>query len=106
MRRLLDRPTGDLLVILIAATICGSVALGGGAIAVIEILHPESDTTAALGMISDVINTLIGLLAGVLIGRTDVTQMRDELRRDLDAAQAGAKLDAMENEGRKGEQQP
>jgi len=92
VRKLLDRPTGDLLVILIAATICGSVVLGGTTIAIIEIWHPQTDTTAALGMIGDIINTLIGLLAGVLIGRSDVT----EIRQTMDKAIERGKSDVQE----------
>ena len=56
---------------LVAVTICFSVLAAGAAIALIEITSPGADTTQAAAAISDVINTLIGLLAGFLAGRTD-----------------------------------
>lgn len=66
-----SRSTGDLLVMLIAATVCFCVLAAGGAVTVLAFVHPEVNTTAVVGTISDVINTLIGLLAGFLAGRTD-----------------------------------
>jgi len=74
MPGLRDRSTGEILVILIAGTVCFSVMAGGATIGIIEIMHPEADTSSALGTLSDVINTLIGLMAGFLAGRTDTQQ--------------------------------
>jgi hypothetical protein len=74
LERLSERSTGDILIIMIAFTICFAVLAAGAAVALIELVHPEVDTTASVGIISDVINTLIGLLAGFLAGRTDATQ--------------------------------
>lgn len=69
-----NRSTTDLLILLIAFTICFSVLAAGATVAIIEILHPEVDTTIAFKSIQDVINTLIGLLAGFLAGRTEATR--------------------------------
>jgi hypothetical protein len=68
--RIRDRSTTDLLILMIAGTICFSVLAAGATIGVIEIMNPDTDTRAAVGTLSDVINTLIGLLAGFLAGRT------------------------------------
>lgn len=65
------RSTTDLLILMIAGTVCFAVLASGATIAIIEIQHPEVDTTQAQGAVGDVINTLIGLLAGFLAGRTE-----------------------------------
>lgn len=83
------RTTGDILLLLIAGTICGSVILGGATVALVEILHPSTDTSTVIGMIGDVINTLIGLLAGFLAGRTDAIQVRREVEHAVDEAKTG-----------------
>lgn len=74
MSRIRDRSTTDLLILMIAGTICFSVLATGATVSVIEIIDPTVDTSNVVGIISDIINTLIGLLAGFLAGRTDATQ--------------------------------
>jgi hypothetical protein len=76
MAKLTDRPTTDILILLIAGTICFSVISAGAVIALAKLLNPDSDTSTATNIISDTINTLIGLLAGFLAGRTDATQQQ------------------------------
>ncbi len=71
MARLRDRPTTDLLVLMVAGTICASVLFGGLTAGFLLIFRPESDTGKVVVLISDVLNTLIGLLAGFLAGRSD-----------------------------------
>jgi hypothetical protein len=70
MKWLVNRPTGEILVIMIAFTICGGVAVGGVGIIVFMFLNPNSETLAATRLIAGVMNTLIGLLAGFLAGAT------------------------------------
>lgn len=70
VRRLLERPTGEILVLLIAGTICGGVAVGGVGIIIFMFLNPTSEPLAATRLIAGVMNTLIGLLAGFLAGAT------------------------------------
>lgn len=70
-RSLTDRPTTDLLLLMIATTICLAVLIGLCSVVVIAVLNPDADTRAASSAIADVINTLIGLLAGFLAGRTN-----------------------------------
>lgn len=83
--RLRDRSTGDLLVLMIASTVCSIVVMGGLTVVLVEIFHPGTDTTAALRTITGIVNTLIGLLAGFLAGRTgSVLAEDDEKRRKED----------------------
>jgi hypothetical protein len=82
-----DRPTGDLMVLMVATTVCGSVIVGGAAIIVITLVKPSVDITNAARNVADLLNTLIGLLAGFLAGRTDANvtatrKMQEERKRD------------------------
>lgn len=83
MGRLRDRPTGELMVLMVAATVCGSVVVGGGAVILLALVQPTFDTSNAARTIADLLNTLIGLLAGFLAGRTDASlaHQRDDLLR-------------------------
>jgi len=73
-RRFFDRGTTDILILMVPFTICSSVVVGGTAVLISEIVNPDSDTTRAIVLVSETINTLIGLLAGFLAGRTESTQ--------------------------------
>jgi hypothetical protein len=64
------RSTGDVLVLLIASTVCIGVLAGGAALVTIELVHPSTDSTFALKALQDTVNTLLGLVAGFLAGRT------------------------------------
>lgn len=66
---LLDRPTGDLLALLVAATVCVLVVTAGVTVAVVEIAAPEADTSDMVDVLRDVTSALIGLAAGFLAGR-------------------------------------
>ena len=77
--RFRDRPTGDLLVLMIAGTVCFAVLATGAVIFLAEVFKPNVDTSAPARQVADVINTLIGLLAGFLAGRTDAVKARNEL---------------------------
>jgi SNF family Na+-dependent transporter len=86
--RLRERNTSDLLVLLIAGTICFSVAAGVLTVLLLSLFQPDNENAAAVALLSDVINTLIGLLAGFIAGRTDATQ---QIARD--AAERAEKSD-------------
>jgi fructose-specific phosphotransferase system IIC component len=73
-KRLRDRSTGDLLVLMIAGTICFGIIATGAITAVFVFLHPGADVSGPSRLIADVVNTLIGLLAGFLAGRTEAVQ--------------------------------
>lgn len=68
--RFRDRPTGDLLVMIITGTICISVIATGAVTTVFVFINPGADVSGPARLIADVLNTLIGLLAGFLAGRT------------------------------------
>jgi len=76
MARFRDRPAGELMVLMVAATVCGSVVVGGGAIILLAFFQPEFDTSNSARQIADLLNTLIGLLAVFLAGRTDAAATR------------------------------
>lgn len=70
-RKLFERSTGDILVLLVAFTVCASVAGAGIALILVFFLNPDANLAAAWGLVTDSINTLIGLLAGFIAGRTE-----------------------------------
>lgn len=65
---------------MIAGTVCFAVLATGAAIVITRIFSPDTDTSQAARQVADVINTLIGLLAGFLAGRTDAVKARQELK--------------------------
>jgi hypothetical protein len=72
-----DRPTTDLLILLIGGTICAGILLGIVGVVVVEVVNPQSTDLAKLaGNLNDVISTLVGLLAGWLAGRTEKARVR------------------------------
>lgn len=77
-RSLRNRTTGELLVLLVGVTVCGYVVCVGTALILLAFFHPNADATAAFRSITSIINTLVGLLAGFLAGRTDVLLKRDK----------------------------
>jgi flagellar basal body-associated protein FliL len=94
------RSTGDLLVLLIASTICFFVVATGVALAFLAFIHPEQDTSHAAQVVIDVINMLFGLMAGFLAGRTDYLRVREEREMLKDAREQG------ELEGQREAEQP
>jgi hypothetical protein len=70
-KRLLERSTGDILILIVTLTICASVIGAGIAVALRSLLAPEINSAGAWALVSDSINTLIGLLAGFIAGRTE-----------------------------------
>jgi hypothetical protein len=71
MPPLRDRSTGDLLILMLAALIVVSVLISTIGIVIIEIARPDQDTGHAGAVIANIINTLVGLVAGYLAGRTE-----------------------------------
>jgi hypothetical protein len=71
MARFRDRPTSDILVILIASTICAGLILTATVSWVFAFVYPDTaDLAGPARYIADITNTLIGLLAGFLAGTT------------------------------------
>ena len=65
-----DRPTGEILVLMIAGTICGAVVLGTITILVLALLRPDYDYNGGARTIADLLTTMVGLLAGYLAGKS------------------------------------
>jgi len=90
--RFAGRSTTDLLILLVAGTISISVLAAGATIAVVEVVSGgKADTSIVVAKLSDVINTMIGLLAGFIAGRTE-TKSQEAARRE--AATKDAETDA------------
>lgn len=68
---LLNRSTGEIIVLLLAVTICIGIGASTIFLGVIEIIDPSIDTSQPLSVVSDTVNTLIGVMAGFLAGRTE-----------------------------------
>ena len=64
------------MVLLVAGTICGVVVFASIGSFVFKIIHPEQDINKTFVLVADILNTLIGLLAGFLAGRAEVTKNR------------------------------
>lgn len=69
--RLRERTTSDLLVLMIAGTICVSILVFGGVVVLDTLIHPETNHNVAIGLIANTIQMLVSLLAGFIAGRTD-----------------------------------
>jgi len=76
MTRWRDRSTAEILVLVIAATICGVVIATTITTFVFAFIHPGESIEGPSRLIADVMNTLIGLLAGFLAGTTTATVIR------------------------------
>src|SRR5262245_17436060 len=83
------RSTGELLILMVAGTVCFSVLAMGFMIAVLAVFRAEVNTDAAHGALRDTINTLIGVLAGFLAGRTDTAQQKTQQELTQLRQQAG-----------------
>ena len=66
MRR---RSTGELLVLMFAGTICLSVLGSFAAIVILEVVNPEGTVQPLLSLLAALINTLLGVTAGFLVGK-------------------------------------
>jgi len=65
------RSTSDILVLLIAGTICFSVLSYGAVVTVLLITQPDKNHAPALVLLTNTFQMLIGLLAGFIAGRTE-----------------------------------
>ena len=77
MGRNSDRSTADLMVLIIATTICVAILLALIGVFTLQLAEPKVDLTHLVGNLNDVINTMIGLMAGYLAGRTERSRLRN-----------------------------
>ena len=77
--RLRDRSTGDLLVMMIAGTVC-VIILGVTVSLIASQFFNQKVSSGAASAVGDIVNTMIGLLAGFLAGRSETT-LRNEAER-------------------------
>lgn len=64
MSKLTDRPTGEIVRLLLTSTICFVVALESIIIGAVGILKPNANTTAALHIVFDVVGVMLGAVVG------------------------------------------
>jgi hypothetical protein len=69
-----DRSTTDLLVLMLAGTICLTVMGASLAVIIGGFVNPEDEHTGGVAVVADTLQMLISLLAGFLAGRTDTQQ--------------------------------
>jgi hypothetical protein len=67
-----NRSSTDLLLLMIAGTVCVSVLVSLATVVVQTFVSPENK--GGFAAVADIINTLISLLAGFLAGRTESTR--------------------------------
>lgn len=67
----MNRPLGDVLVLIVVGTVCAAILLAAGGLAIAEILNPETDTADSFAAIAGVLSSLVALIAGYLAGRTE-----------------------------------
>jgi len=69
------------MVLMISGTICLGLIATGTVATIYAFVNPGADLSGPSRFIADVVNTLIGLLAGFLAGRTDAT-LKKEAEKD------------------------
>jgi hypothetical protein len=67
--KLIDRPAVDVVLILVAIVVGTMLLLSSVAIILIELIHPETDTSELIRMESEILGVLVGALVGVIGGR-------------------------------------
>ena len=77
--RFRDRATGEILVLAITFTVCFGVIASGLMVGLIVAFRPGTDVSVWVSRITGILNTMLGLLAGFLAGRTDFRQRSIDL---------------------------
>lgn len=64
MSKLTDRPTGEIIRLMLASVICFVVTLESIVIGVVGVWRPNANTTAALHIVFDVVGVMLGAVVG------------------------------------------
>jgi hypothetical protein len=65
------RSTSDLLVLMIAGTICVATLSYGVVVSILVLFEPEKNHGPAVALLAQTFQLLVGLLAGFIAGRTE-----------------------------------
>lgn len=50
-------------------TLCAFLLLSGGTVALVEVIHPEQDTSGAADALTHAVTAILGALLGLIAGR-------------------------------------
>jgi len=74
-RRLLDvlaeRSVVEIMILVLVMVVSIAILASGMTVAIIEITHPESDTTDIVDALTSTITTILGALLGLIAGRSE-----------------------------------
>jgi hypothetical protein len=71
---LATRSTVDIMILVLVFVVSVSILATGATVAVIEIAHPESDTTTVVESLTSTITGIIGALLGLIAGRSEASK--------------------------------
>jgi ABC-type Na+ efflux pump permease subunit len=77
----LTRTTGELVILGLAITVILMLLGAGMSIIIFEAIDPDTDTNPGLVVLSDILNTLIGVIAGYLAGRQEAPKVNGQEKR-------------------------
>jgi uncharacterized membrane protein HdeD (DUF308 family) len=66
------------MVIMIASTVCFGVIASGAIVAMVVLFRPQVDVSVWISRVTGILNTMVGLLAGYLAGRTDTKVVSEQ----------------------------
>lgn len=83
MTKFSDRSVSEMVILAITGVVCVIVLGGALFIILVEVFHPGTDTSRVISLLADTINTLIGVMAGFLAGKThSVSRTREPALND------------------------
>lgn len=65
----MTRPTAEILVILFGVTICAVLLVTVVTLLTVEVVNPGANVSDAVRAVTDMVNTMLGLVVGFLAGR-------------------------------------
>lgn len=73
-----DRPTPDLVLLILTLAVTLSVLLAGAGLFVVAALHPEWDISAAITSFGQILGLMIGAVLGYLAGKGRSATSREQ----------------------------